>query len=457
MCGLAGYLDSAGSVGTQDAVVLLGRMASALAHRGPDDAGAWTEGSVALAHRRLSILDLSSAGHQPMRSADGRYVLVFNGEIYNHLDLRTQLGNAGAAPAWRGYSDTETMLEAQAVIPHLPELYDEPFADPSQIPTYLVARIARQHVTVALSGDGGDELFGGYNRYVWGRNIWRRIGLLPVSLRSVVARIVAGVSPQRWDSLLSAMGLLLPHRMRVNQSGDRLHKFAAILDAASSDVLYRHLLSQQHEPAAVVIGGSEPTTWADEQLGEINRSDFTERMMFHDLVGYLPGDILTKVDRAAMGVSLETRIPLLDHEVVEFAWCVPQSMKFREGKGKWLLRQLLYKYVPRELIERPKQGFGIPLDRWLRGPLREWVEFLLDAERLRREAYLNPVPIRKKWEEHLSGRRNWHYWLWGVLMFQAWLDRITHFKHQTDDSQFLGRFGGATHARYPVGSWSGRR
>jgi asparagine synthase (glutamine-hydrolysing) len=650
MCGLAGYLDITGTVGKQAGILLLEKMASTLAHRGPDDAGAWTHGPVGLAHRRLSILDLSPAGHQPMHSTNGRYVLVFNGEIYNHIDLRTRLEDAGKAPAWRGRSDTETMLatveawgieaalqsfigmfalalwdredcrlmlardrigekplyygwqgktflfgselkalrchpawqpevdrqaltlfmhygyvpepwsiyrgihklspgcwlelrpggtagpmpdprpywsaqsavkegsksritepaaaltelertlgraisrqcvadvplgaflsggvdsstvvalmqsqssrpirtftmgfheadyneadhakavarhlgtdhtemyvtaqEAQAVIPRLPELYDEPFADSSQIPTHLVAHMAHQHVTVALSGDGGDELFGGYKRYVWGREIWGRLKLLPVSLRRGAARIITGIPPQRWNSLFKLTGPFLPRRMRVDRPGDRLHKLASLLDVASSDALYQGLLSTPLDSAGLVIGGSDPITWADTQLDQVNSSDFTERMMFHDLVGYLPGDILTKIDRAAMGVSLETRIPLLDQEVVEFAWRVPPSLKIRDGQGKWLLRQLLYKYVPKALIERPKKGFGIPLDRWLRGPLRDWAEFLLDGERLRREGYLNPKPIRKKWDEHLSGERNWQYWLWGVLMFEAWLDGI---------------------------------
>ena len=648
MCGFAGFLDRHAGADHSNCAGLAATMASSLVHRGPDDEGAWAEGSVALAHRRLSILDLSPEGHQPMQSADGRYVITFNGEIYNHMVLRAELERANAAPPWRGHSDTETMLaaivawgveaslqrfvgmfafalwdrfekrlilardrigekplyygwqnntllfgselkalvahpawaaevdrgaltlfmrygyvpepwsiycgvrklppgcwlelradavaghypepcaywsasamvqaglrnpmtdsvsalselelrlgraisrqsiadvplgaflsvgvdssavvalmqaqsrlpvrtftigfheagfneadyakavaqhlgtnhtelyvtpeEAQAVIPKLPDLYDEPFADSSQIPTHLVAQLARQHVTVALSGDGGDEMFGGYNRYVWGREIWRRIGILPVGVRRAAAQAVTGLSPQRWDALAQWMSPLLPRRLRISQFGDRLHKLASILDAASPDALYRRLLSQQQNPGAVVIGGLESPTWADRQLQVANLEDFTDRMMCHDLTAYLPGDILTKVDRAAMGVSLETRVPLLDHEVVEFSWRVPQSMKVRGGQSKWLLRQLLYKYVPRELIERPKQGFGVPLDQWLRGPLREWAESLLDAERLRREGYLDPVPIRQKWEEHLSGRRNWQYWLWNVLMFQAWLE-----------------------------------
>ncbi len=647
MCGFAGFIDRRGDTDISYRAELAGAMARALTHRGPDDDGVWSEGELAIAHRRLSILDLSSAGHQPMSSADWRYVIAFNGEIYNHLTVRKELENTGIAPAWHGHSDTETMLaafvawgvtnalprfvgmfafalwdrverrlilardrvgekplyygwkagtflfgselkalaahpkwsaeidrealtlfmrygyvpepwsiyrgiyklppgcwlelnadavagyrpeprtywaasavankgsrnritdpptalaelelrlniaisrqsiadvplgaflsggvdsslvvalmqaqsrvpvrtftigfheagfneaehaeavarhlgtdhtelyvtpaEALAVIPRLPLMYDEPFADSSQIPTYLVAQLARKHVTVALSGDGGDELFGGYNRYVWGHTIWRRIGFMPVGIRQAAARFVMGLSPQRWDSLAQVVYFLLPSRLRVPQPGDRIHKLASILDAQTPDALYRRLLSQQQDPCAVVVGGTESPTWADRQLLTANLEDFTERMMCHDFLAYLPGDILTKVDRAAMGVSLESRVPLLDHELVEFAWRVPQTMKMRDGQSKWLLRQLLYKYVPRRLIDRPKQGFGVPLDLWLRGPLRDWVESLLDGERIRREGYLDPVPIRQRWEEHLSGRRNWQYWLWNVLMFQAWL------------------------------------
>ncbi|MCK9283053.1 MAG: asparagine synthase (glutamine-hydrolyzing) [Rhodocyclaceae bacterium] len=645
MCGLTGCL----GFPLAEAGVL-GRMAERIRHRGPDDSGIWLdpEAGIGLAHRRLAVLDLSPTGHQPMISHCGQYVVAFNGEIYNHLDLRLLLQSEGIAPQWRGHSDTETLLacisawgmetavkrfsgmfafalwdrravklvlardragekplyygwqqgiflfgselkalaahpafrpevsrdaltlfmrfgyvpepwsiyrgiyklppgcwlelnadavggchpepcaywaasavanegvrnrvtdpptalaeleqrlnsvilrqsiadvplgaflsggvdsslvvalmqaqsrvpvrtftigfheagfneaehakavarhlgtdhtelyvtpeEALAVISRLPVLYDEPFADSSQIPTYLVAQLARKHVTVVLSGDGGDELFGGYNRYVWGHTVWRRIGFLPVGMRHVAARVALSLSPQRWDSLAQAAYPVLPSRLRMLQPGDRVHKLASILDAQTPDALYRRLLSQQQDPCAVVVGGSEFPTWADRQLLAANLEDFTERMMCHDFLAYLPGDILTKVDRASMGVSLESRIPLLDHELVEFAWRVPQSMKMRDGQSKWLLRQLLYKHVPRQLIERPKQGFGIPLDCWLRGPLREWAESLLDGERIRREGYLDPVPIRQRWSEHLSGRRNWQYWLWNVLTFQSWLE-----------------------------------
>lgn len=648
MCGLAGFVgagrDSAEEVGR--------RMADTLFSRGPDDAGVWRAPAagagveVVLCHRRLSILDLSPAGHQPMASASGRYVIAFNGEIYNHLELRAALNGV----AWRGHADTETILaaveawgiettlqrlvgmfalalwdrsrceltlardrlgekplyygwqrgvflfgselkalavhpawqptldrdalalymryayvpmphtiwqgvrkllpgsyltlpakadsavlpaptfywqagvaaaaprreelddetavveldtllrqaiagqmmadvplgaflsggvdsstivalmqtqsacpvrtfsigfdedgyneavyakavaehlctehtelylsagDAQAVIPRLAEMYDEPFGDSSQIPTHLVAAMARRHVTVCLSGDGGDELFGGYNRYFWGRSIWRRIGPVPGALRSLAGRAIEAFPPQAWDRL----GQALPPRWRQPTLGDRLHKLAGVIGAADADDLYRRLISQHRERGSIVLGGTERAFWAETEAAAFAASpagdDFTARMMFHDLVGYLPDDILTKVDRAAMAVSLETRIPLLDHRLVEFAWRLPLHMKLRNGQGKWLLRQVLYRHVPKALIERPKQGFGVPIDNWLRGPLRDWAEALLDESRLRREGYLRPEPIRQRWQEHLSGRRNWQHWLWNVLMFQAWQERWT--------------------------------
>lgn len=640
MCGIAGYLTTAGAASGHLALAMAERLES----RGPDDHGSWASGPIALAHRRLSVLDLSPNGHQPMVSATGRYVLVLNGEIYNHLELRSGLSGVvwrghsdtevllaaiqawglpatlqrlvgmfafalwdcerrelilvrdrlgekplyygrqreafvfaselkaiAACPGWRGEVDrdalalylrrgyvpvprtiwrgvhklppgtyltipadasasmalapvsywraaevvgalprgdlgereaadeleaqlsnalagqmvadvplgaflsggvdssvvvalmqarasrpvktftigfaepdydeaanaravarhlgtehTELMLapaEAMAVIPRLAEMYDEPFGDSSQIPTHLVAAMARRHVTVSLSGDGGDELFAGYNRHFVGRTLWRRASGLPRSLRAAAGRALHAIPPQAWDMV----GRSLPLRMRQPALGDKVHKFADALPATDAHALYLGFVSQIRSPDALVIGGFEQPTWADGEAATfdagVRGADFTERMMFRDLIGYLTDDILTKLDRAAMAVSLETRVPLLDHRLVQFAWSLPLHMKIRDGQGKWLLRQVLYRYVPAELIERPKQGFGIPLDSWLRGPLRDWAEGLLDASRLTREGFLEASPIRQKWREHLTGQRNWQHWLWNVLMFQAWRER----------------------------------
>ncbi len=659
MCGITGFWQPDGCSHDEGAAV--GRaMADALATRGPDDVGVWVDDTagVALAHRRLSVLDLSPAGHQPMVSPSGRYVIAYNGEIYNHLELRAELDKIGAGETapfrWRGHADTETLLaafdvwgieatlkkavgmfafalwdrrtrtltlardrmgekplyygwvkgalvfgselkalrafpgfdqaidrgalalflrhnyvpapwsiyeniwklpqasfvqfachpdtakpqaagrgdvrtywslptvaeqgqinpwagseqeareelerllrqsirgqmladvplgaflsggidsstvvalmqamsdrpvktftvgfhearyneathakavaqhlgtdhtelyvtpvEAQAVIPRLPHLYDEPFADSSQIPTFLVAQLARRHVTVALSGDGGDELFGGYNRYFWASRIWRWLGPTPHTLRKGLAYGLTRLSPSAWNKVFSAVAFLLPARLRYGNLGDKLHKLAGLLQAASAEDVYYFLVSQWKHPERLVFGSSEPATVLTERQQWPRLKDFESRMMYLDQRSYLPDDILVKVDRAAMGVSLETRVPLLDHRLVEFAWRVPPAMKIRAGQGKWLLRQVLYRYVPRDLVERPKMGFGVPIDAWLRGPLREWAEDLLAEDRLRREGYLDSSPIRKKWQEHLSGHRNWVYPLWTVLMFQAWLD-----------------------------------
>ena len=311
--------------------------------------------------------------------------------------------------------------QARDVIPLLPDLYSEPFADSSQIPTYLVSRLARSHVTVSLSGDAGDEFFAGYNRYLVTANHWQKIERLPLSLRRSVAKMFVSVPPDRWESIMAPLSGLLPRSLRFSAFGEKIHKAARVLECGSVADVYKGLTSHWSDPEAVVIGGKEPDfppggdTLAD--LGPV------ERMMSLDIEKYLTDDILTKVDRAAMGVSLETRVPLLDHRVAEFAWRLPLSMKIRDGQGKWPLRQVLYRYVPRELIERPKMGFGIPLDAWLRGPLREWAEELLDEGRIRREGYFRPEPIRRKWAEHLSGSRNWSGHLWDVLMYQSWLER----------------------------------
>lgn len=646
MCGITGFLTNDASR-LEDAETVVTQMALAIAHRGPDDAGAWVDlnSGIALGHRRLSILDLSPAGHQPMHSFDKRYVLVFNGEIYNHLVLRTELEAADQAQVWRGHSDTETLLagfvtwgvgatlqravgmfafalwdreehrltlgrdrlgekplfygwvrgafvfgselkalraypgfdnpvsrdvlalymqhcvvptpysiyedifklepgsllsldtsamaqknvkvspywrftdavhrgldapiqsdnqalvalestlreavalqvvadvplgaflsggvdsstivalmqaqstrpvqtftmgfdeagfdesphalavakhlgtehhalrvtaaDAQAVIPLLPAMYDEPFADSSQIPTHLVSKAARQQMTVALSGDAGDELFGGYNRYLWGQRVWNRLGWMPFMVRQGLGLGISQVPTTAWDVLGSA----LPGAQGIVRLGDKAHKLAHRLKTVQSlDDLYRSLVTEWPQRADLVRGAGCLPTKLDDAALTAGIPEAEHRMMLCDTLTYLPDDILTKVDRAAMSVSLETRLPFLDHRVVELAWRLPLHMKIRDGQGKWALRQVLYKYVPRKLIERPKAGFGIPVGQWLRGPLRDWAEALLDEARLEREGYLNPVPICQVWREHLSGRHDWTSRLWTVLMFQAWLE-----------------------------------
>ena len=646
MCGLAGYF----STGHAVSEAVLTAMADSIRHRGPDDAGVWLDqkAGIGLAFRRLSILDLSPAGHQPMASAGNRFVITFNGEIYNHLEMRRDLGQV----QWRGHSDTETLLAAfeawgieatlkktvgmfaiavwdqrertltlardrmgekplyygwhgkvflfgselkalrahpdfrsdinrdaialqmrycyvptpysiykgihklppgtfltlpfgqksaatetsrtpvsywrladavyvgqtepfhgsdieavnslehvlresiqgqmisdvplgaflsggvdsslvvalmqaqshrpvrtftigfdqadyneaehakavarhlgtdhtelyvspeaaLAVIPRLPALYDEPFSDSSQIPTFLVAQMARQQVTVALSGDGGDELFGGYNRYFTAASIWRRLGWLPTELRTTAAKAIKVLSPKTWNRLNAYLTPLMPKNLRTQRVGDKAHKLAEMLDADSAEAVYSRLVSHWTNPNALVLDSGEPPTFARDHANWALADGIENRMMYLDGVTYLPDDILTKVDRASMGASLEGRMPLLDHRVVELAWRLPLDMKIRNGQGKWALRQVLYKHVPQTLIERPKMGFGVPLDAWLRGPLRPWAEGLLDPARIRLEGYFNSALIQQKWREHLSGARNWQYHLWDVLMFQAWLD-----------------------------------
>lgn len=644
MCGFVGYLGGESNVTKGEGIAVLQRMADKIVSRGPDDAGYWCqpEQKIGLGHRRLSVIDLSPAGHQPMISASGRYVIAFNGEIYNHSLLRQELEANGVEPVWRGHSDTETLLagfdawgiqatiersigmfafsvwdckentlilgrdrigekplyygwqnnsflfgselkalkqypafnaeinrdaitlllrhnyipapysiyqgisklepgcllavsanspepkvwaywsandvaregiqkpfmgtpddavdrlehlamdaigqqmmadvplgaflsggidsstvvalmqaqstrqvktfsiglyedayneaehakaiarhlgtehtelyvtsdEAMAVIPDLPTLYCEPFSDSSQIPTFLVSQLAKQHVTVSLSGDAGDELFCGYNRYQMTNNMWQKLAMLPVPLRTAVAKGITSLSPQFWNRLSK----YVPGAQRYNNIGDKLHKGAGVLDSRSVDELYLRLVSHNRDPASLVIGAKEPSTLLTEKKPDLSGLSDVQRMMALDLMTYLPDDILVKVDRAAMGVSLETRVPFLDHRIVEFAWSLPQSIKLRDGQTKWPLRQVLYRHVPRELIDRPKMGFGVPIDSWLRGPLKDWAEALLDENRLRQEGFFEPVPIRKLWLEHIMGNRNWSYLLWDVLMFQAWLE-----------------------------------
>jgi asparagine synthase (glutamine-hydrolysing) len=323
-----------------------------------------------------------------------------------------------------GTDHTALILSSQQtreVIPRLPELYCEPFSDSSQIPTFLVSQLARQQVTVALSGDAGDELFAGYNRYILTHDVWHRLSRLPKPLRKLMARVVLALPPHRWNGIARLGMRFLPPSMRLSDPGQKIHKAANVLSAASIDELYRGVVSHW-DPATLLRVGAEPETLLTGLRPDLKGLVDIERMMALDAITYLPGDILVKVDRAAMGVSLETRVPLLDHRVVEWAWQVPLGYKLRDGTGKWLLRQVLYRHVPRELIERPKMGFGIPIDAWLRGPLRDWAASLLEPRRIAEQGIFDAAVLQRSWDDHLSGRGNHAYRLWDVLMFQSWFD-----------------------------------
>lgn len=319
-----------------------------------------------------------------------------------------------------GTHHTELYVEpghAIDLVGKLPYWYDEPFADSSQIPTALVCELTKQHVTVVLSGDGGDELFAGYNRYTLGLDMWNKASIAPYPVRSLLARLMLAQPTSRLD----ALGGLLPSRWHKPQLGNKLHKFAQAILLDDPDAMYRRMISHWHEPDQIIIGAHEPKgiLWDESVARTI--PDFLDRMQFLDTMTYLPDDILTKVDRASMSVGLEARVPLLDHRIVEMAWRLPQRMKLREGQSKWALRQVLYKRVPPRLIERPKMGFGVPFDQWLRGPLREWGENLLSEKRLEGQGLFAVKPVRDRWQAHLGGA-NWGYPLWNVLMAQAWLD-----------------------------------
>jgi asparagine synthase (glutamine-hydrolysing) len=309
---------------------------------------------------------------------------------------------------------------ALSVIPNLSTIYDEPFADSSQIPTFLVSEMTQRHVTVVLSGDGGDELFGGYTRYFHGRTLWRVIRRVPRRARGLAAAGMRAVPPLAW----SGLGAVIPESMRPVHFGTKVRKLAGVLSSEpEASLLYRQLVSQWADPESTVIGGIEPEGPLDDEHVREMVPDFIEQMQYLDTVSYLPDDILTKVDRASMAVSLEARVPLLDHRVVAFSWMLPSAMKGADGVGKRVLRRVLNRYIPRKLIERPKMGFKVPIEDWLRGPLRPWADPLLGEQRLAAEGIFQPEPIVKRWREHLAGSHDWHDSLWAVLMFQAWKDR----------------------------------
>jgi asparagine synthase (glutamine-hydrolysing) len=643
MCGIAGMVDWRAATSADTLRSIGEAMIETVRHRGPDAGDVWVEpeGGVALGQRRLAIIDLSPGGAQPMHSADRRYVITFNGEIYNYRDIRRELQAAGrsmrsdsdtevlleacalwgveaaieraigmfafalwdrktrslvlardrlgikplyyaasparvlfasqlkafrAAPGWKptidedavvGYlrhayvaqprtiyreaeklapghiltlregatptpkcfwdlrgiaaagqrrndpapdaneaigcldallrdsvslrmiadvplgaflsggidsSTVVALMQAQStrpvktfsigfhesgydeaqcakrvaahlgtdhtefyveprhaldVIPRLPDWFDEPFADSSQIPTYLVSELTRKHVTVALSGDGGDELFAGYNRYVWAERLAHAVNLVPRPLRGASATALRALAPETWNRLFA----FVPAAWRPALPGDKLHKITTLLDNPEPDAIYRRLVSQWERPEEIAAAGQEPHGPLWDTTIARDFPDLVPRMQFLDMVSYLPDDILTKVDRATMAVGLEGRVPLLDHRVVAYSWSLPGALKLRGGRSKWLLRRVLDRYVPRSLIDRPKMGFGVPIDAWLRGPLRDWAESLLTPARLAGYGFVRVEPVRRAWREHLEGSRNWQYPLWTVLMLQAWRER----------------------------------
>ncbi len=352
---------------------------------------------------------MQSHSTRPVRT----FSIGFQEEEYNEAHY------AKAVAQHLGTDHTElyvTYDEARDVIPRLPEMYDEPFADSSQIPTYLISALTRRHVTVALSGDGGDELFCGYNRYYHALSIRPYVSTLPYWLRRIGSAGLRSLPPSTWNRLQQ----FAPAKMRMPNIGEKLHKLAGAM-LQDEDQTYLQLLSQFYQPNDVVNGGTEPPNIIASAATKQLVPDYVERMQYIDTMTYLPDDILTKVDRASMAVALEARVPIIDHRVVELAWRLPAHMRFRDGKSKWILRQVLRRFVPDTLIDRPKMGFGVPVDHWLRGPLRDWAEDLLSESALTRDGLFNTETIRTRWDSHIKGRENWQYSLWTIIMMQAWL------------------------------------
>lgn len=344
------------------------------------------------------------------------FTIGFDDERYNEANF------AKAIARHLGTDHTElyvTVREAADVIPHLPEIYDEPFADASQIPTYIVSRLTRQHVTVSLSGDGGDELFGGYPRYDFGEKLWGRLSRFPTPIRQCASRPLTMLSAKNWDAMLSRT---LPRKYRSIVTGHRLHRLAGILSAKSFNQMYTSLISHWQQPSDALVDCSAITSCMAKETATVPDLSVLNQMRYSDLSRYLPDDLLVKVDRASMANSLESRAPFLDHRVVEFALGLPSRFLLRDGHGKWILRQLLYRFIPKELINRPKMGFGIPLAEWLRGPMRDWAENLLNEAKLQSEGFFETGTIRRIWREHLAGTHDRSYLLWDVLMFQAWYE-----------------------------------
>lgn len=406
-------------------------MADQLTSPGPDSSGVWweKENHLAFGHRRLAIVDLTQNGHQPMTSASERFVITYNGEVYNAPELHETLSAKGYS--FRGSSDTEVILaacetygveEATKLLIGMFALWDAKDRK-LHLPTFLVSRLAQKHLKVCLSGDGGDEFFAGYSRYFQAERFWNRLSPLPKFLRKIASSGIRSISPAQWDFVNG----LIPGKDSRPHMGDKAHKLASLLNCPNRKSLYLNLISLWDNPESLVLNDGKDSyeglqdPWGKNLFGPDN--SFIEEMQYIDSRTYLPDDILSKVDYASMAVGLESRVPLLDHRVVEFAWAVPLELKQKHPQGKWILREVLKRYVPESLTERPKMGFGVPIDQWLKGPLRSWTEELLSESSLKNSG-LNSSPIHQRWQDHLSGKRHWHYALWPVLMYQAWHESV---------------------------------
>ena len=349
------------------------------------------------------------------------FTIGFNEDEFNEANFSKKIANHLGTNHTEMYVESKDALD---LIPELANIYDEPFADSSQIPTYLISKLSRKKVKVSLSGDGGDEIFGGYYRYIRGPLFWKLISPIPMNFRKKIAQTLRKISVEKYNSIENFLNLVLPSKYKQSFFGPRIHRLSNRLQYTNNKIdLYRSLVSEWDNPNSIVLNSNEPFHTLSSNLDLSFLQNFAEEMMYLDSITYLPDDILTKVDRASMAVSLESRAPFLDHKVVELSWQLDNKLKINNGISKVILRELLYKYVPASLVERPKQGFGIPLDKWLRGPLRDWAESLLDINSLKNEGYFNYTFIRNRWDEHLKGNFNWGHSLWSILMFQSWLKK----------------------------------